>query len=889
MASVVSLVLTDIVGSTRRWASDELAMRVDLELHDAILREVVEGSGGVVVKHTGDGLLAVFEDPVGAVGAAASMQQRIGAAVWRHPDGVQVRAGVHTGVVHRRDADVFGTAVNRAARLMAACPPGGVLVSSACAGLLAERGPEGLTLRRVGPVALAGFATPDEAWAVDAPGLAPVETLSVRPELVPTGLPPLDDELVGRVEELSSIWEVVGRHRLVTLTGVGGMGKTRLALEVAHGALDSVVGGVRWIDLSVATSAEAVMPAAMVAVGALESAGRTALQAFCDHFAGRDALVLFDNCEHVLGAARELVTALRAAAPDVRIVCTSREALGVRGEYLVPVGSLPQADGVALFCERALALDPNLDIEAARAVIDRICARLDGIPLAIELAAARCRSLSPAEIDVRLGDRFRLLRGGREGAERHRTLQAAVAWSYEMLDPDERQVFLHLAVFAGGTLVDGLGAVTGLDEFDLLDVVDRLVSRSMVVVSRTALGTRYHQLETLRQFAEDRLAESGRIDEVRDRHLAWADHLAGWVHSCAGTPQAADGFRRFCAEVDNLRIAVAYARGSGRHGTSHEIVAAVAGAAFDRPTHEVFDWVRPILLEDDWTRAAAVCAAWGASSDHVRGIPLADGSIGGVPERFLGDPVIAARHATLQSMGFGRWEAAIALLGGFAERNDHIGLTLERSWLAAQIIRLFWDTASAVADESVVHRRAEAALERARRLGDDLALCSQASRVAMLRCRYDPARALDLANEALEIGSRLGTRKLVEEALSVRLEALALLAPSDPDRMRAMATEIRDGIRSALDSGNARVVLTLVRSAVPLLVPVDPAPVYTYLARFDFAGVVFEALGLPCPDDWSEWVRRAGHLTERDAVAAVVSSLDRLVAIESSAAPGLDG
>lgn len=529
MASLVSLLMTDIVGSTRRWAVDDAAMAADRELHDRLLREVVLATGGAVVKHTGDGMLAVFGDPAAAVGAAVGIQRVVGGASWRHAEGVQVRAAVHTGTVHQRDDDVFGTAVNKVARILGVCPPGGVLVSSVVVELLHERGPEGLGLAPAGRVQLAGFTNPDDVWAVIGSGLTvdPVGPGAVDPGLVPgRTLPPVDDELVGRGTESAALWDLLARHHLVTLVGVGGMGKTRLALDIAHGAQARLPQGAWWIDLSVATSADAVVHVAMATVDARELPGRSPLESLCSRLSSGEALVVVDNCEHVLPAAKAMVTAIRRSAPGVRILCTSREALDLRGEQVLPLGSLPESDGAELFRERARAVNPDLDLHTDPAAILRICARLDGIPLAIELAAARCRSMTPAEIEARLDDRFRLLRSGRPGAERHRTLRAAVEWSSSLLDDDERHVCNSLSVFAGGTLVDGLSAVTGLDDLEVLDVLDRLVARSMVTTANTPLGTRYGQLETLRQFAEEQLVAAGTAGVTRDRHLAWVCSLA---------------------------------------------------------------------------------------------------------------------------------------------------------------------------------------------------------------------------------------------------------------------------------------------------------------------------------------------------------------------------
>ncbi|MEI6404135.1 MAG: hypothetical protein WCP59_18325, partial [Actinomycetota bacterium] len=520
-------------------------------------------------------------------------------------------------------------------------------------------------------VALAGFTTPEEVHAVVGMGHGPVAVVEseVRRE---STLPAIHDELVGRADEVAAIWDAVGRAQLVTLVGVGGMGKTRLALEVAAGAVAAYDGSVWWIDLANATSNDATVAVAMAAVGAREVAGRSPLQALCDRFAGVTGLVVVDNCEHVLSAARSMVDALRTARPSVRIVCTSREALGLRGEQVVPVGSLPLGDSVELFVERAGAVRPDLDVVADREVIERICARLDGIPLAVELAAARCRSMTPADIDERLTDRFRLLRGGRDGAERHRTLQAAVAWSYSLLDDDERTVFDQLAVFAGGSLVDGVVAVTGLDEFDVLDVLDRLVARSMVVATRTPLGMRYHQLETLRQFAEDRLVEAGTIIAVRDRHLDWVLVLANSLSMARGLEAEAAAFARFAVEVDNLRVAVAHALDQGRTDTAHAVVVLVGGIALNYPIAEVLDWLRPFPAGHEWNGLSAACAALGRMADSLRGTVFARAeTVDDVPDWYHHAPELAKNLFVMtHSTSGGDWRIALGLLDRMNPAND---------------------------------------------------------------------------------------------------------------------------------------------------------------------------------------------------------------------------
>lgn len=860
-------------------------MAADLELHDRLIRDVVEDAGGSVFKHTGDGMIAVFDDPVAAVGAAAEVQRAIGATQWRHPDGVRVRAAVHSGVVYPRDGDLFGTAVNKVARLLGTCPPGAVLVSGATAGLLVERAPEGVGVRPVGSVALAGFAAPEAVHALVGPGLAHVDDLSGRAHVQPTRLPVVDDDLVGRFDELAAIWDALGRARLVTLVGVGGMGKTRLALEVAAGAAQPFADGAWWIDLAAASSGDAVLPVAMAAVGAHESPGRTPLESFTDRFQGLTGLVVVDNCEHVLRAARDLVEALRTHAPDMRVVATSREALGLRGEQIVPVGSLPTAEGIELFVERARMARPDLDTTANGDVIERICARLDGIPLAIELAAARCRSMTPAEIDARLDDRFRLLRGGREGAERHRTLQAAVGWSYSLLDPDERTVFDRMAVFAGGTLLDGLVAVAGLDDFDALDIVDRLISRSMVVATTTPLGTRYHQLETLRQYAEDRLFEAGVFGDVRDLHLAWVESLIGRFHAARGLEAEAAAFHRFDAEIDNLRVAVAHAVADGRHATAQAVVAGLR--TFGQHTYalEVFDWVQPLVVEHGWTADAATCAARHAVADFYRGwAPHLLTSADDLPDWYEAAPATDRAVYLGAQLQLGcSWRLAVDLLdrctpATLDERIEVLGCR----FFAAYIRQVTEDLTPAEVDEAVAEGGAlveltrQATTERGRAAGLFYATWGLAG--------FRPEEATAVGNEAYRIASRLGAERLAHVALAGVGYSLGL---TDPPLQ--VLESIRERITEALRVNLVQPAGVLGMTAVlPVIGRRDPefaARAYSVWKR-EFGRDqrrFLERIGVVLPDDMSAIEQQTVGVSIADLVRELLAALDLVIAERSAA------
>ena len=606
-------------------------MAVDLVAHDELVSAAIAGAGGRVFKHTGDGMMATFGSAAASTVAASEIQRALGAREWGVPGGIVVRVALHSGSVHDRDGDLFGPPVNRLARLLSRCPAGGVLVSEATAGLLGDGMPEGVALCELGRVELRDVGRSEVVYCLTAEHLFTVDAHEVvgSAETRRGWLPAIEDELVGRSAEIGAVVDAIDAFGVVSIVGVGGMGKTRLALEAATAA--EFADGAWWCDLAAVTAPDAVPAAVLAVFGARQSSGRSATECLVEHLLGLGVLVVFDNCEHVIDAARSLVGSIRAGCPDVRVLATSREALGLRGEHVISLSSLPADDAVGLFCTRAVEARADLAFDdATLAAASEICRQLDGIPLAIELAAARCRSMAPTEIAVRLDDRFRLLRGGRGGVERHQTLHAAVEWSYSLLDPEERALFECLAVFADGGLLDAITAVSGLDEFDALDVLDRLIARSMVVAIDTQLGTRYRQLETLRQYAEGRLVEHGRIDETRDRHLAWIKTLSGWLRSTNGTGAEMTGYWRYAAEFDNIRAAVHYAVVAQRLEEACEIIGGLGLTGFWRSSYEVVDWFDPTAIPSQkWTDGIASVAGYQAvlalfAGDSARTFALID-------------------------------------------------------------------------------------------------------------------------------------------------------------------------------------------------------------------------------------------------------------------------
>jgi predicted ATPase/class 3 adenylate cyclase len=482
-SGVVTFLFTDVEGSTRRWETDAAAMRAALLAHDEVLRTAIEAHAGFLFSHTGDGVVAAFASPMSAVDAAVKAQLALE---------LPVRMGIATGEAELRDGDYFGTVLNRAARVMAAGHGGQILVADSTVGLLS-----GVDLLDLGPRRLRDVPIPVGVFQVRSAGLRvdfpPLRTL----DTTPGNLRPATTSLIGRESEVDAIKTAVRSHRLVTLTGVGGVGKTRLALEVAAQLADEFPDGVWVFELAAVTDPASVPDAVAAVLGITQQPGKTVSESVAAALEGRSRLLVFDNCEHVLDAVADLIEAIFSHSQTVSVLATSREGLRVADEHLWAVPSLDLTDGIessaaALFVERAAAVRQKVPLttNGESAAVVEICRQLDGIPLGIELAASRMQSMTATEVCDRLGDRFRLLVGSRRGLERHQTLRHAVAWSYDLLDDDERWVLDRCSVFAGGFDLAGAQAVTGSDDdFATLDLLDALVRKSLIT-PRGALGIR---------------------------------------------------------------------------------------------------------------------------------------------------------------------------------------------------------------------------------------------------------------------------------------------------------------------------------------------------------------------------------------------------------------
>jgi len=586
-SGTVTFLFTDLEGSTQLWERHPAAMRAALARHDARLRQAIEAAGGQVVKTTGDGCLAVFATAHDGLAAALAAQLSLAAEAWDEikPDALRVRMALHTGEAEMRAGDYYGSAVNRAARLMALAHGGQVLLSAVTAGLTREQMPPGTSLRDLGEHRLKDLTQPEHVFQLLGPGLqAEFPPLRSAGALI-NNLPVQLTSFIGRERELAEVRHLLAGTRLLTLTGPGGTGKTRLSLQVAGEVLPDFAGGVWLVELAPLADPALLAQTVAAAFDLRPPPGIAPREALTDYLRAKQLLLLLDNCEHLVEACAQLADHLLRACPRLKIMASSREALGIAGEtaYHVPSLSCPnprttdpqtlvQSEAARLFVDRALAAQTRLTLTAQNVpAIAQICGRLDGIPLALELAAARAKVFTPEQIATRLDDRFRLLTGGsRTALPRQQTLRALIDWSYDLLPEPERALLRRLSVFAGGWTLEAASAVCeggvedggSLPPVDVIDTLSRLVDKSLVVVDDSAPGgeARYHLLETIRQYARDRLmdAERGEWPRVRDRHLDYFVRLSEEAEAKLRGGEMQAWHERLTLETENIRAALAW-------------------------------------------------------------------------------------------------------------------------------------------------------------------------------------------------------------------------------------------------------------------------------------------------------------------------------------------
>jgi predicted ATPase/class 3 adenylate cyclase len=571
----VTFLFTDIEGSTERWERYREAMRSAVHLHADIIRKAIETHDGHVFKTVGDAFCASFYDVAGAITAALEAQRQLANEDWSKVDGLKVRMAIHTGHTDERDSDYFGPAVNRVARLLGIGHGGQVLVSGASADLSQGELPPQAALRDLGEHRLKDLTHPEQVYQLVAPGLQgdfpPLRSL----EGLPNNLPLQITSFVGREVEVLAVEETLAKHRLVTLVGAGGVGKTRLALQVGADLLDRYEDGVWLVELAPLSDND-LIPSAVASVFHVRDApDKTVTEALIQSLKPQRALIVFDNCEHVVEHAARLIDAILRNCPHIRIIATTRQGLGIAGEAVHRVASLavPESNrelkaeeamrhgAIALFVERAVAATESFRLTDENApIVAHLCHRLDGIALAIELAAPRLKVLSLEQLDAKLSERFRILTGGsRTALPRQQTMRALVDWSYDLLTDDEKTLFRRIAVFSGGFSLDAAGAICSdekIEEWVVLDLLQSLVDKSMVLSKLSGSEQRYRLLESTRQYANELLEKSGEMEPMRVKHAQWFLELARKADLALDSTPTKAWLALLEPENDNIRAAL---------------------------------------------------------------------------------------------------------------------------------------------------------------------------------------------------------------------------------------------------------------------------------------------------------------------------------------------
>jgi predicted ATPase/class 3 adenylate cyclase/tetratricopeptide (TPR) repeat protein/DNA-binding XRE family transcriptional regulator len=575
----VTFLFTDIEGSTQLWEHDPQAMNDALTRHDALLCAIVEAHHGIVFKLVGDSVHAVFTRASDALVAALAAQRAVAKELWGRPYPLRVRMALHTGCADERDRDYFGPSLNRLARLLAAGHGGQILLSRATTELVADSLPSDVKLRDLGVYRLRNLTRPEHLFQVVAPDLPCDFPLLRGLGAHPNNIPVQSAPLIGREREMAAIVALLRQSdvRLLTLSGPGGTGKTRLALQVATELLDSFADGVYFVDLAPISDSSLVISAITQAIGLTEQGGQSLLEQLHTYLRDKQLLLVLDNFEQIVDAAPQLAELL-ATAPQLNVLVTSRMPLHLRGEQeyrvaplalpdlrqLPPSEALTQYPAVALFIQRVRNVTPGFHVtDATAAVIAEICCRLDGLPLAIELAAAWIKLFPPQALLGRLGKRLAVLTGGaRDLPARQRTLRDTIAWSYHLLDVSEQQLFRRLAVFAGGCTLEAIVAVCAGDGHFAMNVVDgvfSLVDKSLLRRAEDVDGEpRFVMLETIREYALETLLEHEEIVMVRQRHMCFFLNLAETAEPELHGANQRTWLKRLDREHDNMRSALGW-------------------------------------------------------------------------------------------------------------------------------------------------------------------------------------------------------------------------------------------------------------------------------------------------------------------------------------------
>ncbi len=823
----VTFLFTDIEGSTQLWEKHPEAMKSALAKHDSILRGIFLMHNGQIVKITGDGFHVVFVTAADAVNAAVHSQQALQKEGWGDAV-IKARMGLHTGESELRDGDYFGQTPNRAARIMSAGHGGQVLMSDVAAQVAREHLSSDASLLDLGMYHLKGLLLPEHIFQLCWPGLQ-----NNFPSLnsIPTAtnnLPMQLTSFIGRERELAEAEKRLDGARLLTLIGPGGTGKTRLSLQIGADQVARFKDGVWLVELASVSDASYIISTIASVFEIREVQNIPLIQLIADYLRARELLLILDNCEHLVEASAQVADQLLHVCPNLKIVASSREALGIDGETVYRVPSLKDDEATRLFVERAAKADSRFKMtEHNASFIAQICSRLDGIPLAIELAAARVKLFPPEQIARRLDDRFKLLTGGsRTALPRQQTLRALIDWSYQSLHESEQRALRRLAVFAGGWTIEGAESVLG--ESEAMESLTSLVNKSLVNVEEGESESRFRFLETIRQYAMEKLLESGETVDARDHHLDYVLQIAEKSEQKMFGSESLEWLDQMEVEHDNLRAALEWSA-SNDLGKALQLAINIGGFWTSRDYYsEAREWCRVILersesLEGVDLDRARVYALWGwtaiTTGNHKEGRAVAWAGLElarkvddkqsivrllvvlGLSTLYIGDfsaslTTIAEGITLARQMGF-KGELAMALTA-HAQASFHanqdlttIGEKLEEAMKLANEAGFQWVSAMSaygvgrmagyMGELDVARAHMNRGVELSKQMGNKRMVYSSRSELAhILREHGLLDEAYEIYKEALPGWKDLGHRA----AIAHELECIAyiLIRREEPDR-----------------------------------------------------------------------------------------------------------
>ena len=794
----VAFLFTDIEGSTQRWEAHRAAMADAIERHDALMQNAISAHDGYVFKRMGDAFCAAFRTAPDAIAAACDAQSALTKEDFNAVDGLKVRMAIHVGHADEHNGDYFGPTVNRVARLLAIGYGGQVLVSGAASDLSQGEMPAQTTLRDLGSHRLKDLVQPEQVYQLVAPDL-PQKFFTLRSlDALPNNLPLQLTQLIGRENDVAEVERLLEKTRLLMLVGAGGIGKTRLAVQAGAESLERYPDGVWFVDLATTSDPNLVAETVARVFEVSQQPGRSLAEAIAGALRSKTALLVFDNCEHVIVAVAALVETLLRGCSHLRILATSREPLDISGETVHRVPSLAFPDvsaalpadealtygAIALFAERAMEANTRFALtdENAR-VVAGICKRLDGIPLAIELAAARAKALSVDQLSAMLDERFRLLTGGsRTALPRQQTLRAMLDWSYDLVSENERTVFRRLSVFAGGFSLEAAQRVSShaeIADWDVIDLVASLVEKSLVVAELASTGQRYRLLETARAYAWERLAEQAEIERVREAHASCFFQLAEQI--AHKSTRWRDAVASFALEIDNFRSALDWWLTDGRNaGSAARLIALIAG---------------PLREE-------------GSSAELWRWCESAVSELGEDAPPQLIAPLLVWMAIVSSSMGYGRERRAALISRGLElARAANDAVTSARALEALAFIRIlenrYQDALAAVRE----------AIDFAHASGDGRLLARCLDREAMATFRQNATEGRRLFEESAALFEAAGdvhdlSRTLLNRAESEFTAGDARAAITFAEESLQISRELKNRDRLAILLGNLAVYNT---------------------------------------------------------------------------------